>query len=109
MVCWFRSHAGLPAVSVSSDRCGIRQRRRHQMRSVPVGSKRARLPAQFLLFGSALVTSVCAQTAQGIIAGNVVDSTGALVDGAAVTARNVATGRTSSTVASAGTFRFPSL
>ena len=50
--------------------------------------------AHFFLFGIAFGPKrSCQQTAQGILAGTVVDSTGALVDGATITARNLATGR----------------
>ncbi len=79
------------------------------MRLVDVGFRRIQLLAQTLLFGIVLAPGVRAQGNQGILAGTVVDSTGALVDGATITARNLATGRANSTVAAAGTFRIPSL
>ena len=51
-----------------------------------------------------------AQTNQGQIAGNVVDSTGASIPGAQVTAKNEATGSTyNATSTSAGSYRFPSI
>ena len=51
-----------------------------------------------------------AQTNQGQIAGNVVDSTGAAVPNAAITAKNDATGSVYNAVSSsAGSYRFPSI
>jgi len=44
-----------------------------------------------------------------VIAGTVVDSSGALIEGATITAKHLATGTSSSTVSSGGSFRFPSL
>lgn len=62
----------------------------------------------FLLLNLASI-SVRAQTNNGIIAGTVLDPTGAAVDGATVTATNSATGQVSTTTVTAGSFRFPSL
>lgn len=57
-----------------------------------------------------LPTSLLAQSNQGAISGAVLDSTGANVSGASLTARNEATGQTSTTVSSSsGDYRFPSL
>ena len=53
--------------------------------------------------------SLTAQTNNGIISGSVLDSTGAAVDGATVTATNTTTGRVISTTVSGGSYRFPSL
>ncbi len=51
-----------------------------------------------------------AQTNQGQIAGNVVDSTGASIPNAQITAKNEATGSTyNATSTSAGSYRFPSI
>ncbi len=51
-----------------------------------------------------------AQTNQGILAGTVLDASGAAVEGASITARNEATGSTlTSTSAEGGTFRFSSI
>lgn len=59
----------------------------------------------FLLTGPA-----GAQTTQGIIAGNVLDSTGAVVANAKIIAKNEATGSVYNTVStSAGSYRFPSI
>jgi hypothetical protein len=57
-----------------------------------------------------LAMSATAQQNQGIIAGTVIDSSGAGIDGANVTATNEATGGTSATVTSTGgNYRFPAL
>lgn len=53
--------------------------------------------------------SLFAQTNNGAIAGNVLDPTGAAVDGATVTATNTETGQSLTTKAASGSFRFPSL
>jgi Carboxypeptidase regulatory-like domain len=60
-----------------------------------------------LLFYS---TRVFAQSNEGIIAGTVLDPSGAAIEGADVTARSEATGLTrKTTTGSGGNFRFPSL
>ena len=60
-----------------------------------------------LILSSALLL---AQTNEGILAGTVLDSSGAAVQGASITATNTATGTTLSSVsADGGTFRFPSI
>ncbi len=71
---------------------------------------------RFSRFSLALVTLLflahfaSAQTNQGQIAGNVVDSTGASIPGAQVTAKNEATGSNyTATSTSAGSYRFPSI
>jgi hypothetical protein len=53
--------------------------------------------------------SLFGQTNQGSMAGTVYDSSGAAIEGAKVTATNVATGVKSSTVSTAGNYRFPAL
>ena len=58
---------------------------------------------------SGVATLSVAQTNQGIIAGTVTDSSGALVDGAKISAVNVATGVTSTAQSSGGSYRFPGL
>ncbi|HSU60041.1 MAG TPA: TonB-dependent receptor [Bryobacteraceae bacterium] len=66
-----------------------------------------------LLFTSAFVFlsgRVNAQTNEGILAGTVVDQTGAAIEGASVTAKNEATGFTQASITGAGgTFRFPNV
>jgi len=61
------------------------------------------------LFSILPFTLAYAQTNTGAAAGNVLDPSGAAVDGATVTALNIATGQSSTTTASAGSYRFPSL
>ncbi len=63
----------------------------------------------FLICLGLASTLLLAQTNNGSIAGNVLDPTGAAVDGAKVTATNTATGQTLTTTAAGGSFRFPSL
>ncbi len=62
-----------------------------------------------LFLSSAASVFLFAQTNNGAISGNVLDPTGAAVDGATVTATDTATGRTLTTTAAAGSYRFPSL
>jgi hypothetical protein len=65
-----------------------------------------------LLLGTALTCtrSVRAQTNQGAISGNVLDSSGAVVPNVKIVATNTATGATYETVSSsAGAYRFPNL
>src|SRR5438874_2730045 len=67
--------------------------------------------AACLIIASVFFTAhVSGQTSQGSIGGTVTDSTGAVVAGAQVVARNAQTGATSETVtSSAGTYSFPNL
>ncbi len=68
-----------------------------------------RLAMVLLLAGAALLP-LHAQQSQGIISGSVLDTSGGGIDGAQVTATNLATGVVSTTVSSAGgSFRFPGL
>ena len=67
-----------------------------------------------LLLAIGLITAPArrlnAQSNQGALAGTVVDTSGAVVVGATITARNIATGQSATTVSSsAGDYRFPSL
>ena len=65
--------------------------------------------AMLLLLVSGTLFSF-AQTTNGIIAGNIVDSTGAAVPGVKVTAKSEETGSTYDTVSTAnGSYRFPSI
>ncbi len=63
-----------------------------------------------VLLGFVLCSALFAQTNEGILAGTVVDQTGAAVQGAKITAKNDATGSSLETTSGAdGAFRFPSL
>ena len=67
------------------------------------------VPWMLLLF-TLTAASVIAQNTQGVITGTVQDSTGAVVEGAEITATNVSTGGVSTTTStSGGAFRFPAL
>src|SRR5579862_5258032 len=64
----------------------------------------------FVLLLLSSVLRIEAQSVRGSLAGSVTDPTGAVIPGATVQAKNVATGDASETVTtSAGTFRFPEL
>ena len=66
--------------------------------------------AATLLFVLSLAGVATAQTNQGQIAGNVVDSTGAVIQGAKITAKSESTGSTYNAVStSSGAYRFPSI
>src|SRR5436309_15868356 len=58
---------------------------------------------------AAVSSALIAQTNQGSIAGSVLDISGALVDGAKITATNVATRGVYTTQSSGGAYRFPAL
>src|SRR5215831_5579919 len=58
---------------------------------------------------AALSSALIAQTNQGSIAGSVLDPSGALIDGAKMTATNVATRSVYTTESSGGAYRFPAL
>ena len=62
------------------------------------------------ILSATLICNLQAQTNQGALAGVIYDPTGASVDGATVSAKNLTTGTTSTaTTTSGGTYRFPAL
>ncbi len=70
------------------------------------------MPGRFILVLAVVflfAATAAGQTNQGSIAGTVYDSSGSPIDGAKVTAANVNTGISSSTVSTIGNFRFPAL
>lgn len=73
-------------------------------------SRHSRFAALFVCLLAAFAHRLPAQTNQGIIAGTVIDQSGAAVEGAKIEARNKATGGMfTATSGTGGSFRFPSL
>ena len=72
--------------------------------------KRLQLAALLLLLAGSFACSAVAQSARGALAGNVTDSTGAVIPGANISAVNQSTGGKNETKStSAGAYRFPDL
>src|ERR1700729_2045843 len=72
--------------------------------------RRLQLAAFLLLLAGSFACSAVAQSARGALAGNVTDSTGAVIPGANISAVNQSTGGKNETKStSAGAYRFPDL
>ena len=72
--------------------------------------RRLQLAALLLLVVGPLASTAIAQSARGTLAGNVTDSTGAVISGATISAVNQSTGgKNEAKSTSAGVYRFPSI
>jgi hypothetical protein len=72
--------------------------------------KRLQLATLLLLLAGPLACTAIAQSARGALAGNVTDSTGAVISGATISAVNQSTGgKNEAKSTSAGVYRFPSI